>query len=436
MPTQPNSDDDAAKKKETISELYQKCREFRQAGDTTQAASILAILSDRYGQQSSLRFKLECSHILKASKKYEEAKKILQELQKTYPRNGHAFRIHSEILVELGKYDEAARLLESNANQFDEQSLKVDSIYRAIKLRTFMADSFEQNISWRPGQHEPVPEAVVIMMIRDEQDIILPNLMHHYHLGFRNFTIINNRSKDKTSEKINAFAEECPDTVVVQILDPVVGYYQREKTRAAVDFSKRYFEAIVERVDWIFVIDADEFLSANEATKGLGSLVGKAHQEGAEIITFNLCNATTSGSETWSEDQGSIYEHFDIVAEGKKEMVLKNAFRSTLAIEMSTGNHVVDYQGLTSSKILPGALAGWRIIHVPYRSVAQVTSKIINGAEALEARQTVNKLIGSHWIRHRHELGERHVENAKTILRRYRETIVRDIGKCSAHFKF
>jgi hypothetical protein len=183
---------------------------------------------------------------------------------------------------------------------------------------------------------------------------------------------------------------------VVRISDPVAGYFQGEKTSAAVDFAKSYFSGVGQRIDWIFILDADEFLSGPSSMSGLSDLIGAAEQRAANYMTFPLCNAAPHRKIDIHFDNQNIYEDFHTVAAYPPRLVMKNAFHVELRCRITTGNHILDCDDLDPNRCLVSAEIGWKIIHLPYRTTTQVARKILNGTAAIQARGDVAD-IGRHW---------------------------------------
>jgi hypothetical protein len=95
----------------------------------------------------------------------------------------------------------------------------------------------------------------VLMMFRDEADILGKCLEHWYGLGVRDFYLIDNRSGDTSSVIAQCFADEHRDDTRVYLdLECATDWPGR---RVINNLKNR---ALADGCDWIFPADADEFL--------------------------------------------------------------------------------------------------------------------------------------------------------------------------------
>lgn len=123
-------------------------------------------------------------------------------------------------------------------------------------LKYFDVDNLELMSMSNMQPYKSHFKSFIVMMIKDEEDIIYENLCWHYFLGFRNFFVIDNFSTDKTSEKIKDFRRNSKGIIFIFIQEKDVVYKQTSRMNAAY----RIIENRFPRCKWIFPIDADEFL--------------------------------------------------------------------------------------------------------------------------------------------------------------------------------
>jgi hypothetical protein len=375
-------------------DYYMAVQKLRGAGAAKQAHAVLDMLAAKFGQANDLRFRLELAQTLGAEGRTEEALALAGELQGKHPNEPHPFRLKANILVGARKYREALdAVLEtpaSTAAGFSSQ----DTIFRGIRLAIYLAAAGSRPAFVEPRPAPPTEQAVVAMMVRDEDDVIAQNLHHHYRMGLRKFVILLNCCRDATQSLVERFRVTHPDAVVCSMVDPVEGYYQAGKTQAAVDFARSYFAAVRRRVSWCFVLDADEFI-AMDHDRGIADLIGAAEGNDRDFITFHLCNATSAADAPFRPGS-DIYRHFDLVAGCAVPVVTKNAFRLDLNAEIAMGNHSLLYPRLGLDRCFVAADIGARLVHLPYRSAAQVKTKIINGGTAYQASD-LDVGLGAHW---------------------------------------
>lgn len=102
----------------------------------------------------------------------------------------------------------------------------------------------------------PYYRAAVIMMVKDEADIITENLLWLYAMGIRRMVILDNASTDGTATQLALFRHDHPDLELVSVYDPMVRYMQAEKTTGLY----RMALSLWPDLRWVLPIDADEFL--------------------------------------------------------------------------------------------------------------------------------------------------------------------------------
>ena len=124
---------------------------------------------------------------------------------------------------------ERARLIDTAANQ---------TAARHFNLLRASTD-------WCPQQPSPVAAlagCAICMMVRDEADIIVQNLQHHYDLGFKKFFILDNNSTDQTAQLIMEFRNSHEDAGVFYASDYIVGHYQAVKMNSLARFAESYLQ--------------------------------------------------------------------------------------------------------------------------------------------------------------------------------------------------
>jgi tetratricopeptide (TPR) repeat protein len=359
------------------------------------ARQVLDVLAVRLGRTSDLRFQLMVAKVEDAEGFTPRALSLLEQARREHPTNIHAYLLQSEMLARLGDYAAALDVLASTP--LDEAPpVNADTVFRGLRLSVYLAAAGDKPVFADPPPAAPVESAAVVMMIRDEADIIGQNLRHHYRMGVRKFTILLNCCADATAAIVEQFRAEHPDAILCTVVDPAEGYYQASKTQAAVGFARAYFAAIRRPVTWCFVLDADEFVSI-DGQLGLAGLIARAEQAGHDFITLHLCDATSASGEDYAAGQ-DIYGFFDAIAGCAVPVVTKNAFRLEIEPEIGMGNHWLAYPGMGIKRAFIAAQAGARLVHLPYRSAAQMKTKIVNGATAYEAT-TLDRTLGAHWRR-------------------------------------
>lgn len=311
-----------------------------------------------------------------------------------FPSEARLCWLAAELCLEEGRPAAALETLASFALDDADLSRNLETVYRAVKLKTAMATPRQAVRFAPPRPAPPFADAIVVMMARDEGDIIHAHLEHHYALGFRKFVILANLCADDTLDEIARFERARADAILLVVKDPVEAYYQSGKTKSAVDFARSYFQGIREPARWAFILDADEFMDFTTDC-GLEGLVGEAEAASQHVIALRLCDA--ANKEKREAARGcDLYAHFDAIAAGTMRVRLKNAFALRLDPILSTGNHVLWHNDMAINRVAIAMERGVRLIHMPYRSCQQVRRKIVNGAKALAAA-THGGHVGGHW---------------------------------------
>lgn len=244
----------------------------------------------------------------------------------------------------------------------------------------------------------PIMNAVQVSMVKDEDDIIYEQLKNHYDLGFRNFAIADNASTDRTAERIHKFRAEYPDARVLYVFDPVVGYTQAIKTTALARYAADFFRSDGLDIKWVFPLDADEFISMPAEGNDLLSLLEHLEQRDEKMIAYFACHLSLPHVVDSIEDGVSVPGSFSNITHYRHRPVFKVAYKFGPTAELEMGNHFCRNVVDANSQIFHASSLGIYLCHLPYRSLKQVKSKILNGGSALAAAPGV--VGGGHWRTH------------------------------------
>ena len=236
-------------------------------------------------------------------------------------------------------------------------------------------------------------------MIKDEDDIIYENLEHHYRLGFRRFFVMDNASTDGTSGLVAAFRAARPDAVVFSCFDPVAGYYQEIKMNALQAFAQSYLAHEDLPVDWIFFVDADEFITCCSADTGRAKSAFQAvlADRDKKMMIFHWVQCA---SEQLITNLDVNYQPMATFSRRWRKLVPsvpKVAFRGNHDIQTTQGNHTPATYPFAINQSVVMAEAGFYVLHYPMRSVDQLRKKIVNGGRAYEACSKLRSDFGGHW---------------------------------------
>jgi hypothetical protein len=222
------------------------------------------------------------------------------------------------------------------------------------------------------SEKEGVQDIALIMMCKDEEDIIFENLSWHYAIGFRKFVILNNNSEDNTRKRLEEFKEKTKKDAIVYIIDdPIVEYIQSRKTTGAFNFAINVWPDL----KWIFPVDADEFVCV---TRSLREIVAEIPQnvDSMYLLKSRYHPELIVSGKTFYESN-EYRESFDSV-----ELTCKKVFlRSNPTFSIAQGNHSV----ISDGKIIYSAHPDIFMIEFQERSVDYTRKKVINMGKAFKA---------------------------------------------------
>ena len=239
---------------------------------------------------------------------------------------------------------------------------------------------------WLGEPGPPRDDVCIVMMIKDEADIIDLNLAWHRRLGFRRFIILDNGSTDGSRYKLLAFRARSPEAELLIVDDPTVAYFQNRKTTGLASMAGKLWP----QLRWIFPLDADEFVCVRD---DLASATGRLENAKATTVYIPYYNAHQLGDGSPCDETVPFYER-QIYHRARVED-FKVAFRNLPIETVEMGNHdVAFYSGWP--RLTSGLKAGLVYRHYPARSFAHLKSKIVNGGRALAATD-YPETTGFHW---------------------------------------
>jgi tetratricopeptide (TPR) repeat protein len=295
----------------------------------------------------------------------------------------------------MGRYEEAVAVagqaLATVRERVQRTAILADA---ATSLGLKHADRVDVNAP-TAQKGRPLDDAIIVSMVKDEGDIILPQLRHHYGLGFRFFAIANNGSSDETESRIKQFRAERPDATLLYVEDPVIAHHQDIKTTALARYAVEFLAARNATIEWVFPLDADEFLSLPVRGPDLCELLGRVQAAGYRVISSFLCNMATEGPREELDDVEDLRAAFVLRSHFRARPVMKVAYRHGPETFIEMGNHFVMGAADCVEEVWPAAEAGVYLAHHPYRSLKQVRSKVLNGGRSLENAPSI--VGGSHW---------------------------------------
>lgn len=216
-----------------------------------------------------------------------------------------------------------------------------------------------------------------VAMVRNEIDIIQGFLKYNHQI-FDHIILADMQSSDGTSEVVENFTASTGK--VERIVYPCLAYHQSEIITA---LSKRAFE---KGADWVFCLDADEFLQVSHRQ----DLEQKLATFGGEVMHMPWLNLIPKTFGTFSQ--------FDLLQDfywsGEYSTYTKIAVSSHYAQShpnyvISAGNHNISSDLSQPAELLK---LGLPLMHIPVRSVERARFKAANALDL--QRNAINHVPG------------------------------------------
>jgi hypothetical protein len=213
----------------------------------------------------------------------------------------------------------------------------------------------------------------MLLLVRDEQDIVRQNIDFHLRLGVDSFVITDNGSVDGTREVLAEYERSLGKRFLV-IDDPETAYHQAQRVNRMIELAKERL-----RPKWIFSADADEFWYPESGTY-TSDLDGRANV--LDCYWHNFLPRADAPWESFS-DMGEMPGYHNRM---KKVFCLSRSL-----FGMYTGNH--------EARTVPRVTArssNIRVYHYPVRSYAQFERKVLQGYKAISSA-TNDQHASWHW---------------------------------------
>ncbi|GAB6045679.1 hypothetical protein JCM11957_12770 [Caminibacter profundus] len=230
----------------------------------------------------------------------------------------------------------------------------------------------------------------MVMMVKNEEDIIEENIKFHAQIGVDNFVILDNGSTDNTTDILNELKKEFEISLEY---NPSKSYKQKKWMTMLAKKAKKLYNP-----DWIINNDADEFWAPLEGE----SLKDVLNFKGGVLQVKRSNMLLYEGLDNWKNSEYRVanqilsredYENLNIMLGkiGRKTIVNPHGY-----IKTNAGNHSAEHIAFWKKK----EPLNIHIYHYPFRSYKQFENKAKIYVEVLKANP--NAKIGPHvkkWAR-------------------------------------
>ncbi|GAA3757089.1 glycosyltransferase family 2 protein [Terriglobus aquaticus] len=213
----------------------------------------------------------------------------------------------------------------------------------------------------------------MLLLVRDESDIIAENIQFHLGRGIQTFVVTDNGSTDGTRDILRDFEQSLGSSFLV-LDDPELAHLQAQRVNRMIGLARERFHP-----RWILSADADEFwfpASGSYASEFDGR---------ANILDCYWHNFLPRPNTAW-QDFSDIGEMPGYHGRMKKTLCLARGL-----LGMYAGNH--------EARTIPHVEArseNIRVYHYPVRSYQQFERKVIHGHRAT-VRAAEHQNVAWHW---------------------------------------
>jgi len=236
------------------------------------------------------------------------------------------------------------------------------------------------------------PKLIMVLLIKNEEDIIAQNLEFHKKMGVDGFIVTDNNSTDNTKEILQKYKNK--GWILDIINEPSTEYRQAE-------FVDRMIRLAIEnyRPDWIISADSDEFWRAKS-----GNLKNELSKSKANLLYVPIYNMQDN-HEYWLDNVDMIKKEISKKYERKLQaeqklgiyhqfsrQIPKVIIRATEYVYIHMGNHSADmkfqHQKIQAEDIY--------IYHYNSRGKKRFITKMVDGGKSLQYDKEHKK--GAHWL--------------------------------------
>ena len=275
----------------------------------------------------------------------------------------------------VSAFDAGGRLVPQNAigQNASRTAFRGCMIFDRLRSAFNGADRAKRAAADEPAA--PPPRLLGLSMVKNEQDVIEPFLRHHAAL-LDTIVLLDNASIDRTRAIALDCARELGNVVIGD--SPEFSFLQSERTTRLLQAAQAAF-----RADYVFFLDADEFLSAPDRDTLLAAL-RPIPPEGAGLLQWRTFVIRPGQEDAVAADPPVRFTHRRLAEQppfGKVVLRLDSATATGLTI--AQGSHTATREGVEIPAV---ALDPLHLQHFPVRSSRQIAAKAVVGWTACVAR--------------------------------------------------
>jgi glycosyltransferase involved in cell wall biosynthesis len=216
----------------------------------------------------------------------------------------------------------------------------------------------------------------VLMMVKNELDVIETNIRYLQTQNIDHFYIADNMSTDGTTQVLDQLQKEFKNIMLVN--DNQIGYYQSDKMNK---WARECFEMAA---DYVLPIDADEVWYSLDPNKTLGEVIQTTNAD--IFVAHSIDFVPTHNDDAQNENFIKRIDHKKSVSDSFSAV----AFNYAENFYLEMGNHdIKNHPGRRCYDALG-------IRHYQYRSYEQFVKKVKNGKIAYD-NTNFPDYMGSHW---------------------------------------
>lgn len=236
------------------------------------------------------------------------------------------------------------------------------------------------------------PKIVMTVMVRDEVDVMAAMIEHHLSQGVDLIIATDNGSVDGTREVLASYAESGR----VELHD----YPAYDKNQTGVVSKMASRAAAVHHATWVINADADEFfvpqdpaLTLREALRGIPTGIGSFS---ARVVNMTGEPARDGGFFDRlvlrdERDESSLMATVALHAHPTADVI----HVGRVGVTVQQGNHGVDIPSMGE----PDDAFAIEVLHYPWRTYRQYSTKILNTGRSYQSNPDVNPSPRHHGMR-------------------------------------